>query len=113
MASTRQKQYLDVLYSLGCQWFHPSRRPVDRLPGHRNAVCPDNYMGSHSILFTFDTYTQTGSMLTLKLNDQWTVQGGMNAGTDMAPWYRGARTGGCAAFAGSSQVDHDATYVHG
>ena len=28
---------------------------------------PDNYMGSHSLLFTFDTYTQTGAMFSFQL----------------------------------------------
>src|SRR5579872_3717014 len=50
----------------------------------------DNHMGSHSLLFTFDTYTQTGVMLTFMLNKQWTVQAAIHAGTDMAPWYQGA-----------------------
>lgn len=51
---------------------------------------PDNYLGSHSILFTYDTYTQTGVMVSQKLNDRWMVQGVLHAGTDMAPWYPGA-----------------------
>jgi len=50
----------------------------------------DNYLGSHSILFTFDTYTQTGIMISQMINEQWMVQGVLHAGTDMAPWYRGA-----------------------
>ena len=51
---------------------------------------PDNYLGSHSLLFTVDTYTQTGIMWTQRLNEQWTVQAALHAGTDMAPWYPGA-----------------------
>jgi hypothetical protein len=50
----------------------------------------DNYLGSHSLLFTFDTYTQTGIMITQMINEQWMVQGAIHAGTDMAPWYPGA-----------------------
>jgi hypothetical protein len=61
-------------------------------------ACPDietqysvnNYMGSHSILFTYDTYTDTGVMITQKINEQWIVQAAIHAGTDMAPWYPGA-----------------------
>ena len=52
---------------------HP-RRPLDRLPGHRDPVlASDNYMGSHSILFTYDTYTQTGIMVIAE--DQRPVDG--------------------------------------
>ena len=43
-------------------------------PDIETQFAPDNYMGSHSILFTFDTYTQTGIMVTFMLNEQWTVQ---------------------------------------
>jgi hypothetical protein len=50
----------------------------------------DNFLGSHSILFTYDTYTQTGIMVTQKINDQIMLQGVLHAGTDMAPWYSGA-----------------------
>ena len=59
-------------------------------PDIETQFAPDNYMGSHSLLFTFDTYTQTGVMGTFKLNDQWMVQAAIHAGTDMAPWYKGA-----------------------
>ncbi len=31
-------------------------------PDIETQFAPDNYMGTHSILFTFDTYTQTGVM---------------------------------------------------
>jgi hypothetical protein len=50
----------------------------------------DNYLATHSILFTFDTYTQSGIMVSQKLDDQWMVQGVLHSGTDMAPWYPGA-----------------------
>ena len=33
-------------------------------PDIETQFAPDNYMGSHSLLFTFDTYTQTGIMAT-------------------------------------------------
>ncbi|HEV3143362.1 MAG TPA: outer membrane beta-barrel protein, partial [Gemmataceae bacterium] len=54
-------------------------------PDIETQFAPDNYLGTHSLLFTFDTYTQTGIMLTLMLNDQWQVQACIRAGTDMAP----------------------------
>jgi hypothetical protein len=72
---------------------------------------PDNYLGSHSILFTFDTYTQTGVMLTQKLDDQWMVQGVIHSGTDMAPWYKGALPTGAFGLRWVSQDNNDATYT--
>jgi len=59
-------------------------------PDIETQFAPDNYIGTHSILFTYDTYTQTGIMATLMLNKQWTIQGAVHAGNDVAPWYKGA-----------------------
>ncbi len=71
----------------------------------------DNYMGSHSILFTFDTYTQTGIMWTFKLNDQWNFQAVLHSGTDMAPWYPGALATGAFGVRWVAQDNNDAAYV--
>jgi hypothetical protein len=71
----------------------------------------DNYIPSHSILFTYDTYTQTGVMLSQKLNDQWTVQAAIEAGTDMAPWYRGATPTGAFGVRWVSKDNNDAVYA--
>jgi hypothetical protein len=71
----------------------------------------DNYLGSHSILFTFDTYTQTGIMLTQNINDQWAVQAALHAGTDMAPWYRGAVATGAFGARWVSKDNNDAVYA--
>ena len=66
----------------------------------KRSTAPDNYMATHSLLFTYDTYTQTGVMLSFMLNQQWMVQGGINAGTDMAPWYEARHRRASSAFAG-------------
>jgi hypothetical protein len=71
----------------------------------------DNYMGSHSILFAVDTYTDTGVMLTQKINDQWTVQLAAHAGTDMAPWYKGSLLTGAAGVRWVSEDNDDAVYA--
>jgi hypothetical protein len=80
-------------------------------PDIETQYAPDNYMGSHSILFTFDTYTQTGIMVSQKLNDQWTVQGAIHSGTDMAPWYKGAVFAGAAGVRWVSRDNNDAVYA--
>jgi hypothetical protein len=59
-------------------------------PDIETQFAPDNYMASHSILFTFDTYTQTGFMNTWFLSKQWMFQVGLNFGDDQAPWYHQA-----------------------
>jgi hypothetical protein len=80
-------------------------------PDIETQFAPDNYMASHSLLFTYDTYTQTGIMFTLKLSDQWMVQAALTAGTDMAPWYPEATPTGMFAVRWVSQDNKDATYT--
>jgi hypothetical protein len=79
-------------------------------PDIETQFAPDNYLGSHSILFTFDTYTQTGIMLTFLINEQWIWQIGLNAGNDMAPWYRGAEPSLFLGLRWVSKDNNDAVY---
>jgi hypothetical protein len=80
-------------------------------PDIETQFAPDNYLGSHSLLFTFDTYTQTGVMLTFKLSDQWMVQAALHSGTDMAPWYKGALPTGAFGVRWVSKSNNDAFYT--
>jgi Putative beta-barrel porin-2, OmpL-like. bbp2 len=49
-------------------------------------LAPNNLMYSHSLLYSFDPYTQEGIFTTTKLNDQWIVQAGLANGNDVAIW---------------------------
>ena len=49
-------------------------------------LAPDNPMSSHSLLYGFDPYTDWGVFTTTKLNKNWTIQLGIDAGGDVAPW---------------------------
>jgi hypothetical protein len=80
-------------------------------PDIETQYAPDNYMGSHSLLFTYDTYTNTGVMISQKLNDQWMVQGVAHAGTDMAPWYKGSLLTGAFGVRWVSKENNDALYT--
>ena len=40
-------------------------------PDIETQFAPDNYLGTHSLLFTYDTYTQTGVMATVMLINQY------------------------------------------
>jgi hypothetical protein len=61
------------------------------LPDIEAQFSPENYLVTHSILYTVDPYTQTGVMTTTKLSSQWTFQIGVNASNDTAPWNSAAR----------------------
>jgi hypothetical protein len=56
------------------------------LPDIEAQLAPDNYTYSHSLLYTYDAYTQTGINITMRLNDHWLLQVGASAGNDVAPW---------------------------
>jgi hypothetical protein len=64
------------------------------LPDIEAQLAPNNYTYSHSILYTFDCYTQTGANATVKLNSHWTVQGGISPGCDVMPWTTDAKVTG-------------------
>jgi hypothetical protein len=49
-------------------------------------LAPNNPMSSHSLLYGFDPYTMWGIFTTTKLTKMWTLQLGLSAGNDVAPW---------------------------
>ena len=57
------------------------------IPDIEAQLAPNNYTYSHSLLYTYDPYTQTGVVATVKLNKNWTIQGELSAGNDVALWY--------------------------
>jgi hypothetical protein len=61
------------------------------LPDIEAQFSPQNYLMTHSILYTVDPYTQMGVMTTTRLNQQWTFQIGVNASNDTAVWNHAAR----------------------
>jgi hypothetical protein len=56
------------------------------LPDIEAQLAPNNYMYTHSLLYTFDAYTQTGITITTKLSNHWLWQIGVSPGNDVAPW---------------------------
>jgi hypothetical protein len=56
------------------------------LPDIEAQLAPNNYTYSHSLLYTFDAYTQTGITVTTKFSNHWTWQIGVSPGNDVAPW---------------------------
>lgn len=55
---------------------------------------PDNYLYTHSLMFTADPYTFTGAQATFKLGSHWQLEVGVHAGNDMAPWSNSASING-------------------
>jgi hypothetical protein len=57
-------------------------------------LAPDNYLFTHSIMFTFDPYTFTGVQATLRLSPYVQIEAAVDAGNDQAPWASSASLNG-------------------
>jgi hypothetical protein len=53
-------------------------------------LAPDNYLFTHSTMFSIDPYTFTGALAQIRLSERWTIEPGIHAGSDMAPWSESA-----------------------
>ena len=73
-------------------------------------LAPDNYLWSHSLMFTYDCYTHTGLLASIQLNPQWMVQAGIHAGDDIAPWDKAAIPTGEAYVRWQSKSGSDSFY---
>ena len=76
-------------------------------------LAPNNLMSSHSIVYGFDNYTQTGIFTTTKIDHQWTIQLGLSNGTDVALWQRdpGNQPTGTAMIQWTSPNQMDSIYA--
>ena len=99
--------YLDFYFPRVAQGMNVRVGRYISLPDIEAQLAPNNYTYSHSILYTFDCYTQLGTTATIKINDHWTVQGGISPGCDVMPWTTDAKvTGnGCIQFTWSNGGD--------
>ena len=57
-------------------------------------LSPENYLYTHSLMYTYDPYTFTGIQFITKIADQFTLQIGAHAGNDMAPWTTSSQPNG-------------------
>lgn len=76
-------------------------------------LAPNNLMASHSMLYSFDPYCQWGIFTTTKLDSMWTIQAGISAGNDVAPWQadQGRRLTGTVMVQWISKSNMDSIYA--
>jgi hypothetical protein len=78
------------------------------IPDIEAQLAPNNMTYSHSLLYTYDPYTQHGIVSTTMLNRNWKFQAELSAGNDVAPWnkqYRQLTPALCAIFTTDSGGD--------
>jgi hypothetical protein len=78
--------YVDLYWGQVAQGLNIRVGRYISLPDIEAQLAPNNYTYSHSLLYTYDCYTQTGINGTLKLNDHWLVQAGFSGGCEAVPW---------------------------
>ncbi|MGA2707575.1 MAG: outer membrane beta-barrel protein [Steroidobacteraceae bacterium] len=61
------------------------------VPDIEAQLAPNNITYSHSLLYTYDPYTQHGVVMTTKLDKNWQIQTELSAGNDVAPWVKSER----------------------
>jgi hypothetical protein len=79
------------------------------LPDVESVTAPDNYLHSHSMLNTYDAYTQFGVLTTTRLNRNFSLTLGLSAGNDIMPGVPGAKptlTGCLRATTDSNNDSH-------
>jgi hypothetical protein len=80
------------------------------IPGIEAQLAPNNYVYTHSLLYTVDPFTDTGIIGTVRLNDRWLVQLGLTASHDVAPWSRDAKPSATACISYTFNQGNDNVY---
>lgn len=71
---------------------------------------PDNYLYSHSLMFTVDPYTFTGVMATIRLSKYCQFEIGAHGGNDVAPWNNSSNLNGMAMVRWVSKNNNNSLY---
>jgi hypothetical protein len=71
---------------------------------------PQNYLYSHSLMFTVDPYTYTGINTTIRLHPQFQFEFGVHGGNDMALWSNSAQPNGSLMMRWVSKDNKESLY---
>jgi len=80
------------------------------LPDIEAQFSPQNYLITHSILYTVDPFTQMGVITTTQLNKNWVLQVGVNCSPDTACWERDRTLTGSVCVRWVSDDNNDMLY---
>ena len=78
------------------------------IPGIETQIATGNYTYSHSLLYTVDSFSETGVLATIQATQHAVVQLGVTGGHDVAPWAAGAKPSftGCTSLTTKSVNDN-------
>jgi hypothetical protein len=84
-------EYVDIYFPHVAQGMNLRMGRFISIPGIEAQLSPNNYVFSHSLLYSVDPFTDTGILATIRLSDRWLVQMGLTASHDVAPWTSDAK----------------------
>ena len=101
-------EYVDIYFPHVARGMNVRAGRYISIPGIEAQLTPNNYMFSHSLLYAVDPFTDTGILATIQVNDRWTVQAGVSASHDVAPWTPDAKPAftGCVSYTTGSVNDN-------
>lgn len=108
-------EYVDVYFPHVAQGMNLRVGRFISIPGIEAQLTPNNYLFSHSLLYSVDPFTDTGVLATIQANPQTVVQLGVSASHDVAPWTADAKPSfmGCISRSSHSENDNSYTCVNG
>lgn len=86
------------------------------IPDIEAQLAPNNYTFTHSLLYSFDPYTHTGVVTTIKFNQNWTAQFEISASNDVSPLsttYAQPTPGACLNWTSDSGNDNIYPCING
>ena len=101
-------EYVDVYFPHVARGMNVRVGRFISIPGIEAQLTPNNYLFSHSLLYSVDPFTDTGALATIQINDRWTVQAGVSVSHDVAPWTPDAKPSftGCLSYTTRSVNDN-------
>lgn len=104
-------EYVDIYFPHVAKGMNVRAGRYISIPGIEAQLAPNNYVFSHSLLYSIDPFTDTGILATIQLNDQWLVQAGLTASHDVAPWTVDAKPSGTACVSYTTKSVNDNFYL--
>ena len=104
-------EYIDIYIPRPRQGMNVRIGRFISVPGIEAQLSPNNYVFSHSLLYSVDPFTDTGMMATMKFSDAWLLQFGLTAGHDVAPWTKDAKASGSFCVSYSTPHTNDNLYL--
>jgi hypothetical protein len=80
------------------------------IPGIEAQLAPNNYVYTHSLLYSVDPFTDTGVLATIRVNERLLLQLGVTASHDVAPWSSDAKPSATACISYTFHQGNDNLY---